>query len=302
MPRRRKNPREGPAAVILLDKPVGRSSRDVLDDLERRLALPGLGHAGTLDPRASGLLIALTGDARRLQEFFLAGRKTYAARIRFGQISATDDGEGPFRPGPEPVPPLTAAGLEPHLAQFRGSILQVPPAVSAVRVAGVRAHRLARAGTALDLAPRPVTVHRLDLTALGADHVDLIIECGKGLYVRSLARDLGASLGCGAYVETLRRLASGEFTVDDARDPEQVGPADFRPVATILARHPRFDLDRDLAMRLLSGLTVPLDLVPTPDTFAWLGEVPLCQLVTAPGGIRAGIRVASARGGGPPRL
>jgi tRNA pseudouridine55 synthase len=276
--------------ILPVDKPAGPTSRSVLDALERRLGLGTLGHAGTLDPLASGLLVVLAGRARRLQEFFLGRDKTYRARVRFGATSPTLDGEGPVRTTgvrPAPVSRSEAAAL---VARFAGDIDQTPPAFSALRVAGRRAHRLARLGRDVALESRRVTIHEIAIVAI--DEPDWVVDlrCGPGVYVRSLARDLGAARGTGAYLAELRRTRSGQLSVDDAVAADAATPADLRPLAAILRDEPRIDVGEDEARRLARGDVIAgqAPAAPPRTSFAWFRGRPCFRLtVPAPGLLRS---------------
>jgi tRNA pseudouridine55 synthase len=223
--------------VILADKPAGASSHDVVARVRRALGIKRVGHAGTLDPFATGLLLVLVGRATRAQRFFMAQRKTYVARARFGWLSTTGDPEGELvETGRVPEEPLVLP---------TGTLRQRPPIYSAIKVGGRRAYDLARAGEAVDVPEREVQVHRFD--RLGPDRFE--IECGSGTYVRSLIADLGD-----AYCTELRRTRIGPFRVEDASLDRVVGLGDA--LAQIL---PAVDVEGDLARRLAFGQTVPLD-------------------------------------------
>ena len=188
--------------------------------------------------------MALAGKARRLQEFFLDREKTYVARVRFGETSPTLDGEGPV--GTTGIPPgaISPDEIRAFLERFQGEVLQVPPVFSAMRVGGRRAHELARKGRPVVLEPRPVRIGSISLLAIeGADWV-LEITCGPGVYVRSLARDLGEARGCGAYLAELRRTRSGPLRVEDAINPAVAALAHLRPLSLILAAELRIEVDR----------------------------------------------------------
>ena len=207
--------------VVNLDKPVGVTSHDMVGLMRRLTGMRRIGHAGTLDPLASGVLPILVGAATRFSEELTGGRKRYAAEVRLGLRSVTDDGEGPIEPSGVPVP--DRAAIDDALATQRGTFEQRPPAFSARKQAGQTAHRAARAGTPLDLPPRMVRVERLDLVDLieGDGWVDLHLDvvCGAGTYIRSIARDLGAELGCGGYLHALRRVEAAGLHVADAVPP-----------------------------------------------------------------------------------
>ena len=212
--------------ILLIDKPAGPTSHDVVARIRRATKEKRIGHTGTLDPRATGLLPLVLGPATRLAGLLTGTDKTYEAVIRLGLATTTDDGEG--EPVPEavrgPVPP--AAAIDAALAAFRGTFDQRPPAHSAKKVAGRRAYDLARRDQAPELAPVPVTVRALDVLGIDGDRVRLRVTATAGFYVRALARDLGEALGCGGHLESLRRTASGTFQVADAiplEDAERLG-------------------------------------------------------------------------------
>lgn len=205
--------------VLIVAKPAGPTSHDVVALVRRLAATRRVGHGGTLDPFASGVLPLFLGRATRLAEYHLGQRKTYRATVCFGASSATDDLEGELTPAAGPAPGREA--VEAALASFRGPIAQRPPAFSAVKVAGRRAYAMARAGEAPELSEREVTIHRLELVEWDGSDSDrpiaiLDVECSAGTYVRALARDLGALVGSAAYLGALVRTASGPFSLDDA--------------------------------------------------------------------------------------
>jgi tRNA pseudouridine55 synthase len=205
--------------VLVVGKPVGPTSHDVVALIRRLSGTRRVGHGGTLDPFASGVLPVFLGRATRLVEYHMADRKAYRATVCFGASSTTDDLEGELTSADAPAPSRDA--VEAALGAFRGTIVQVPPAYSAVKVAGRRAYALARAGKAPELAPRTVTVDRLELIDWAGDDTErpiaiVEVDCSAGTYVRSLARDLGAALGNAAYLGALVRTASGPFTTADA--------------------------------------------------------------------------------------
>jgi tRNA pseudouridine55 synthase len=210
--------------VVDLDKPVGPSSHDMVGLLRRLTGTRRIGHAGTLDPLASGVLPVLIGPATRFSEELSGGSKRYDAVIRLGQRSATDDAEGPLEPGHAPLPEPKAVAIA--LREFVGTFAQRPPAFSARKAAGQRAYRLARSGAPVDLPPRQVTVHAIELlgTVPGADVLDVRVDitCGAGTYIRSIARDLGERLGCGGHVYALRRTEAAGLRIEDAFTPERL--------------------------------------------------------------------------------
>lgn len=250
---------------LVVDKPAGISSAAVVAKAKWALGAAKAGHAGTLDPAATGLLALAFGEATKTVPFVADARKAYRFTVRWGAATATDDAEGAVVATSEARP--DAAAIAAALPAFTGEIMQVPPQVSAVKVEGERAYDRARAGETLDLAARPLTVERLDLVAVpDADTAVFEMVCGKGGYVRSIARDLGARLGCLGHVATLRRLWSGPFDLDGAIDwatleAEARTPAlDARllPVQAALAGLPELACPEDVAGRLLNGNAMPL--------------------------------------------
>ena len=203
---------------LVLDKPVGMTSTHAVSVVKRLFQAKRAGHAGTLDPLASGLLPIALGEATKTVPFVMEGRKVYHFTVRWGEERDTDDAEGRITTISSERP--TAAAIRALLPRFTGPIEQVPPHFSAVKIAGERAYDLAREGETVELAPRPVEIHRLDWIATpDPDHAILAAECGKGTYVRALARDLGRLLGCFGHVAALRRTAVGPFTEDVAVEP-----------------------------------------------------------------------------------
>lgn len=205
------------AGVLAIDKPATWTSHDVVAVMRTVLGTKRIGHGGTLDPLATGVLPILVGPATKYVERLHAAPKVYAAAVRFGAETTTDDREGPAR-REAPVPSIGAGELDAALEAFRGDISQVPPDRSAVKVEGRRAYAIARAGTAVRLEPRTVRVERLEIASWSAPVLRLLIVCGSGTYVRSLARDIGRALGSAAHLGALRRLAVGALSVDGAAD------------------------------------------------------------------------------------
>ena len=202
---------DGPFGFVVIDKPAGLPSHSCVSRLRRCYGLRRVGHGGTLDPAVTGVLPIALGPATRLLPY-LPGEKTYRGVIQLGRTTSTDDLEGELWTQ-QSWPSLDAAELEGTLAGFRGSILQRPPQVSAVHVDGERAHARARRGEVMDLPPRPVTLHRLDLLRwdAGSGQLHLEVHCSSGTYIRSLARDLGQALGCGGCLASLRRTQALGF-------------------------------------------------------------------------------------------
>ncbi len=197
--------------ILLLDKPAGISSNRVLQKVKCLFAAGKAGHTGSLDPLATGLLPICFGEATKIAGFLLGSRKAYAAQCRLGRTTTTDDAEGEVLLT-RPVPALDDGVIERALADLRGSIVQTPPAYSAIKQGGVALYRRARRGEAVQAPPREVEIQRLQLQGRDGDRLQLHVECGSGTYVRSLARDLGELLGCGAHLTALRRLWVDPFT------------------------------------------------------------------------------------------
>ena len=222
--RRRKRGPEHPGAVFLVDKPSGPTSHDIVREVRRWTNVRRVGHGGTLDPLATGLLPIFVGVATRLNEYLGTYSKSYEATVLLGAATDTDDSEGEVISTAD-VPALTAAELEAELARFRGTIEQTPPLYSAVKVGGVAAHRAARAGQPLEIEPRTVTIHELELLSLELPRLRLAMRVSTGTYVRAVARDLGAALGCGAHVTEMRRTQIGELSAADAHSPQSLEAA-----------------------------------------------------------------------------
>jgi len=207
--------------VIVVDKPEGFTSHDVVNRMRRLANTRKVGHLGTLDPMATGVLPLVLGRATRLAQFFSSGEKTYDARVQFGWATDTYDREG--APVSQPVTPnFTRAELEAVLARFRGTILQTPPPFSAKKVAGTPAYRLARKHIAVELSPVEVRVLALDLLEFDGTTARVCVRCSAGTYLRGIAHDVGRELDCGAFLTALRRTASGEFAEDHARTLEEL--------------------------------------------------------------------------------
>jgi len=251
---------------LVLDKPVGMTSTHAVALVRRRFAAKRAGHAGTLDPLASGCLPIALGEATKTVPFVMDGRKTYHFTVRWGEERDTDDAEGRVVASSAERPQADA--IRALLPRFTGTIAQVPPRFSALKIAGERAYDLARDGEVVELAPRPVEIHRLELVATpDPEHAVLAAECGKGTYVRALARDMGRALGCLGHVAALRRTCVGPFTEDCAVKLDalpETAPADasasalLLPVAAGLAGLPSLTVSQADASRLARGQPVLL--------------------------------------------
>jgi tRNA pseudouridine55 synthase len=254
---------------VVLDKPEGMTSTQAVARVKRLFKADKAGHAGTLDPLASGLLPIALGEATKTVSFAMDGRKLYRFTVQWGEERSSDDREGPVTATSDGRP--THAAVEAILGQFRGEIMQVPPAFSAIKIAGERAYDLARSGEAVDLAPRPIFIERLDLIDCpDADHAVFEAECGKGTYIRSLARDMGRVLGCLGHVAVLRRVRVGPFLEADMISLEKLAAMShkapvlmamtgvLRPLETVLDGIPALAVKDAEAQRLKQGQPVLL--------------------------------------------
>ena len=256
-PRQKRSSRLEINGWINLDKPTGVSSTQAVGRLKFLFNAKKAGHAGTLDPLASGVLPVAFGEATKTVPVVQDGAKSYRFRVRWGEESATDDAEGEIVARSDRRP--AAAEIENLLPCFVGAILQTPPTFSAIRIAGSRAYDLAREGEAFEIEPRPIHVYRLELIAAESDDAVLEAECGKGAYVRAIARDLGRALGCYGHVIELRRTRVGPFSVD-AGIPLDRLPDDgdlmaraILPLQAGLAEIPIVPVDRSAAATLRRG-------------------------------------------------
>ena len=255
---------------VVLDKPIGMTSTHAVSVVKRLFKARRAGHAGTLDPLASGCLPIALGEATKTVPFVMDGRKTYSFTVRWGEERDTDDADGRVVALSDARP--DRAAIEALLPGYTGTISQVPPQYSAIKIDGERAYDLARDGETVELQARPVEIHRLELVNLpDADHAEFRAECGKGTYVRSLARDIGRALGCLGHIKALRREAVGSFSQNDMISLEQLtamchraaaGEASLAdallPVETALDDIPALAVARADAARLQRGQAVLL--------------------------------------------
>lgn len=227
--------------ILLVDKPAGITSHDVVARARRALGTRRIGHAGTLDPMATGLLILGVDAATRLLTFIVGADKTYTATIRLGQTTDSDDADGRILEQADPVAvdALADDAISAGARALTGEISQVPSRVSAIKVAGRRAYDLAREGVEVELAPRSVTVSRFDILAVrrppGTVDVDVVVDCSSGTYIRALARDLGSALGVGGHLTALRRTRVGPFGIEDAIGADELSGDRMREPADAAA-------------------------------------------------------------------
>jgi tRNA pseudouridine55 synthase len=243
---------------IVLDKGVGMTSTHAVAVVKRGLSAKKAGHAGTLDPLASGILPIALGEATKTVPFIMDGRKSYVFTVAWGAETNTDDAEGEVVARTDAVP--DPAEIEALLPRFTGSIQQVPPRFSAIKIQGERAYDLARDGEVVELQPRVVEIDRLALVHHEGNRSVIEADCGKGTYVRAIARDLGRALGCLGHIAALRRTRVGPFSDADAVTVDHVAsdPAALRPVETALSDIPSVAVSRDMAGRLMRGQSIIL--------------------------------------------
>jgi tRNA pseudouridine55 synthase len=248
----------GTSGLVIVDKPGGMTSHDVVARIRRLAGTRRVGHAGTLDPMATGVLVVGVEKATRLLGYLTLTEKQYDATIRLGQSTSTDDAEGEITGG-APAKDVTAETLAKAVKDLTGEIEQVPPAVSAIKVDGQRAYRLVRRGAAPELKARPVTVYEFTVTAVhpAGDLLDVeaTVRCSSGTYIRALARDLGGQLGTGGHLTRLRRTRVGGYGLQGARTLEQLAERfEVLPLAQAAeVAFPRRDLSADEARRLAHG-------------------------------------------------
>lgn len=207
--------------AILIDKPSGPTSHDVVDAIRRRFGIKKVGHCGTLDPAATGLLIIVLGRGTKLSERLMGDDKVYEGVIKFGETTDSYDADGEITAS-LPVPPITLDQLNEDAATFIGDQMQVPPMVSAIKKGGVPLYKLARKGIEVEREPRLIHIYNFRFTDYTEPLGTFKLACTKGTYVRSVAHDLGQKLGCGAHLATLRRSVSGKFDVADAKPLDEV--------------------------------------------------------------------------------
>jgi tRNA pseudouridine55 synthase len=272
--------------LLVLDKPAGLTSHDVVDIVRRATGERSIGHLGTLDPMATGVLPLLLGKYTRLAQFFATAEKGYEGAIRFGFASDTFDAEGTPAAEPQPLT-KSLAELRTLAAPFRGEIEQMPPIFSAKKISGVPAHKLARAGKPVDVKPARIFIHRFELLSLDgpsptAMEARFEMNVSAGGYVRSVAHELGQLAGCGAHLATLRRTQAGAFTLAQAIGLDQLKALASQPQAieqrlphprTLLPAMPSVTVDEQIAGRLRNGMQVNL-----PD----FSNAPLVKVFTSP--------------------
>jgi len=210
-----------PDGLLLVDKAAGMTSHDVVALVRRRLQIRKVGHCGTLDPLATGLLLLTLGRGTKIQDLLMAEDKEYSGTMTLGLITSTQDKDGEVMERRE-VPPLQENAIRAAFDRFRGDFYQTPPMVSAIKHAGVPLYKLARQGKTVEREPRLVHVYRYSIDRIALPEIDFTVVCSKGFYVRTYAHDIGAELGCGAHLRSLRRVKSGRFDVANAITVDEI--------------------------------------------------------------------------------
>lgn len=256
---------ESAFGLLVVDKPVGPTSHDVVARVRKGTGIRKVGHTGTLDPRASGVLVLCLGQATRLSEYLVSSDKEYRALIRFGSTTDTYDSEGS---------PIETTGRSPSLGELRSALVQfegqqeqTPPRYSAVKVAGKRAYQRARAGQEVEIEPRMVEVYSIDVMSYEPPDLELYVHCSSGTYLRSLAHDLGQVVATGAFLADLRRTRAGQFTIERAVSLEELETmfqsGDWSsllvPAAQALPEFPAVNLDRIGLEAIRNGRPIPSD-------------------------------------------
>lgn len=278
--------------IVIVDKPQGWTSQDVTARLRRVFGTRRIGHGGTLDPMATGVLPVFVGRATRAVEFFEHAEKTYETVLRLGITTDTEDMTGTVLT--EENVSFTEEQLQETLAAFRGEILQVPPMYSALKVNGQKLCDLARKGKTVERQPRPITIHELTLVERGENTLRLRVRCSKGTYIRTLCKDIGEKLGCGGCMESLRRVAAGEYAIDEAvplqtlldtEEPEKY----LRGVDTMFRNYPAVTLTANQETRCRNGNAFSVSLAPgTYRAYSQGGE--FLMLAKVDGGVMSTIK------------
>ena len=267
--------------ALLLDKPVGLTSNAALQKAKKALGAAKAGHAGTLDPLASGLLIVLFGEATKFAGPLLDADKEYVATLKLGERTTTGDAEGEVIQ----TRPVRIEGLAPVLERFKGQIEQVPPMHSALKHKGTPLYRLARRGEEVARAPREVRIAQLEVLESAPPRLVLRVVCSKGTYIRTLAEDIGEALGCGAHLAGLRRTGSGRFRVEDARGLDALDEDCVLPLPALVEGLARVELTGAQEVRLRQGQALQISGL----------QIGLCAVVRPDGGV-IGLGVADAHG------
>ncbi len=249
--------------ILLIDKPKGPTSHDAVYAVRRRLSIKRVGHAGTLDPNASGLLVVAVGPATRFLQYLPLEPKEYIGTFRFGQETVTQDVEGEVC-AEAPLPDDLRAAIEAALPAFLGPIEQIPPMYSAIKKAGQPLYTYARKGEEVEREPRAVTIERFELRSCEPPLAEFRVICSGGTYVRTLAHDLGRAIGCGAHLAELTRTHVGPFSLEQAAPLDQFSPDDLVPLADALSPMPVARLSQEDVAIVRNGGAVPAPEAPGP--------------------------------------
>ena len=273
--------------IVIVDKPARWTSQDVTARLRRVFGTRRIGHGGTLDPMATGVLPVFVGRATRGVEFFEHADKTYEAVLRLGTVTDTQDSTGTVLEK-RPVT-VTEAEFRDILPKFTGEIAQIPPMYSAIKVDGKKLYELARAGKEIERKPREITIFSLDLLEFTGETAKIRVHCSKGTYIRTLCHDIGAALGCGGCMETLRRTAAGEYTLADSVELDTLlnaeRPEDYlRDVDTLFRQYPAVTLTEKQTLRCRNGNSFSIAL-PEGSYRAYDGQGTFLMLAKVRGGI-----------------
>ncbi len=255
--------------VLLVDKPMGCTSHDVVRKVRRAFGTRKVGHTGTLDPMATGVLPIALGEATRLVQYIMEGQKLYRATLRLGQVTDTQDAEGQILEESE-VEDALADRVAMELQGFMGEIEQLPPMYSALKKDGVPLYKLARAGKEVERSLRPITIYKISLIRVELPFVEFEVACSKGTYVRTLCHDLGERLGCGAHMTALRRLRTEPYHIDQCQSLAAVeaGEARLLGLEEAVSAFPRGELSQSAGVRLANGIPPTLDDLSESPQFA----------------------------------
>ena len=278
--------------IVIVDKPEGWTSQDVTARLRRVFNTRRIGHGGTLDPMATGVLPVFVGRATRGVEFFEHAEKTYETVLRLGLTTDTEDISGTVLSEQDAF--VTGEELEAVLQKFRGEIMQVPPMYSALKINGQKLVDLARKGKEVERQPRPITIHELTLLGMEADGIHLRVRCSKGTYIRTLCKDIGEALGCGGCMAALRRVTAGEYTIEESvplrrlletEEPEQY----LRPVDSMFRNYPAVTLTEKQELRCRNGNSFSISL-PDGTYRAYGKDGEFLMLAKVDGGVMSTIK------------
>jgi tRNA pseudouridine55 synthase len=265
----------GASGIVVVDKPEGPTSFDVCARVRRVMGTREVGHCGTLDPLATGVMVVAVGSYTRLVRVLVADDKRYTATIAFGASTTTDDREGEVLERGD-ASRLTGDDVRAALAPLRGKQLQVPPVFSAVHVDGERAYKKARRGDAVEMKPREIVIHEASLVSFAGGVAVVDVHCGKGTYIRALARDLGARLGVPAHLAALRRTAAGAYTLTDAVPLDDLAPTSLKTGVGAVRGVPLVEVDEAAARALAQGKRVRhASALPAGTVLAHRGEAPV---------------------------